>query len=430
MTTSNRFYKLSALTKTGLLFAASVSNSLAGDSLPSVPEAAAPGGFNSGDWCKTYKGIGKLYSNPDNPYIQSFSINGRAQYQYGWVDGNAGGTDFSYGSGEWRRTRLGFKADTFNFLQIYGEAEIYSDGQPRGRDRSWGFEHFWQLYGLADLDHFGLDGYKFGYGNREVNMASEWQTSSKRIKTVERSAIANKIWGYNRSFHNPTGAWLEWKGDEVEWRAGVFSTTQDDVLAPWNDGQLYYGRISHDARQWFGGDKSKLTLTAFTQNVDPGDETLAGGLDWASSLSLYWSQGPWELTVEGIAGDNGDLTSTGAAKAANRQGGFYGFVIMPSYWMIEDKMELVARYQYQGSEEDQGIRLNSRYVRRADDRDGLGLANGGRGDKHHSLYLGVNYLLCGHNAKVMAGIEYDDISSAGTDVYDGWSYFLGFRTYF
>ena len=42
-------------------------------------------------------------------------------------------------------------------------------------------------------------------------------------------------------------------------------------------------------------------------------------------------------------------------------------------------------------------------MRRADVDSDLALLNSGRGDEHHALYLGVSYLLCDHEAKVMAG---------------------------
>lgn len=70
------------------------------------------------------------------------------------------------------------------------------------------------------------------------------------------------------------------------------------------------------------------------------------------------------------------------------------------------------------------------YAGRADADHSVGLLNGGRGDEHHSIYGGLNYCFCGDNAKVMAGLQYDDISAGGRDVYDGWTAFLAFRTFF
>ena len=50
-------------------------------------------------------------------------------------------------------------------------------------------------------------------------------------------------------------------------------------------------------------------------------------------------------------------------RASDREGNFYGLVVMPSTYLIDDKLEFVARYVYQASEGDEGIRPNSRYFR-------------------------------------------------------------------
>ncbi len=39
---------------------------------------------------------------------------------------------------------------------------------------------------------------------------------------------------------------------------------------------------------------------------------------------------------------------------ADREGNFYGLVVMPSTYLIDDKLEFVARYVYQASEERRG----------------------------------------------------------------------------
>jgi phosphate-selective porin OprO/OprP len=55
---------------------------------------------------------------------------------------------------------------------------------------------------------------------------------------------------------------------------------------------------------------------------------------------------------------------------------------------------------------------------------------GGRGDVHHSFYGGLNYYLCGHNMKVMAGLQYDDMERDDESIYEGWTTYVGFRTFF
>ena len=151
---------------------------------------------------------------------------------------------------------------------------------------------------------------------------------------------------------------------------------------------------------------------------------MGGGLEWATSAALRITEGPLGIRFNGILGDNGDQTK------AEREGSFWGFVVLPTYWLIDDKLEAVGRYQYQGSDNAQGIRLYSRYVRRADDALNIGLPNGGRGDEHHSFYTGLNYYISGNRMKIMAGIQYDDITSGGDDIYNGLSLFAAFRSYF
>jgi hypothetical protein len=123
--------------------------------------------------------------------------------------------------------------------------------------------------------------------------------------------------------------------------------------------------------------------------------------------------------VNALIGDNGDNDND------ERTGTFYGFVIMPSYWIIADKLEAVARYSFQASDEDEGIRSNSRYLR----RDHGGDVNSGFGDQHQSIYGGLNYLLCGHNAKIMAGVEYETLDTDAGDV-DALTWWLAFRMFF
>ena len=390
-------------------------------------EPVAP--TNSGDWCSSYKNIGKLYSNPSNPWIQEFNVVGRFQYQLAYVDGQVNGNrDFSYHTDEVRRFYAGANAKVLKYLKLSGQANIYDDDGPVGGSEGFEFEHMWDLFALVDLKGaLGLDGFdalSIGYGAREVNMSNEWNTSSKNIKTVERSAVSNKIWAFDSEFSNPTGAWLEGQNGNLGWTLGAFTTTQDDWLAPWDDGVLYYSKFAYDFSSSTGADISKLLWTYFYQDVDPGDEVLAGGLEWASSLSVNYGNGPWELMIEGIYGDNG------AQGNPEREGSFWGAVVMPSYWISKEKLEAVFRYQYEGSDNEQGIRVYSRYSRRADARESLGMVNGGRGDEHHSAYAGLNYYLCGHNAKFMAGVQYDNISSGGDDVYEGWTGMFAFRTFF
>ena len=55
--------------------------------------------------------------------------------------------------------------------------------------------------------------------------------------------------------------------------------------------------------------------------------------------------------------------------------------------------------------------------------------NDGLGDEHHSFYLGLNYLISGHNAKILTGIQYDDLKTP-TGTITGTTLWFAYRTFF
>jgi len=122
-----------------------------------------------------------------------------------------------------------------------------------------------------------------------------------------------------------------------------------------------------------------------------------------------------------IVGDNGDQSN------ASREGNFYGFMAMPYYWLIEDKLQAVAQFQHMASSDDNGVRSNSRYGNRLHSQEGG--FNSGRGDSHQSVYTGLNYYLCDHNAKFQGGVEYQQMDTPTGD-FDTLTYILAFRSYF
>ena len=400
----------------------------AGDSstLQPAPEEAvvAP---EAQSWADAYRSIGKLYENEDNSLVQGVSLIGRLHYHYGYTDGT-GAEEFDYDTDEIRRFRIGAKAKVLSLFELKGQAEIFDDRGPVGGQEGFEFKHFWDLYGKFDAGSAfridGLDVFKMGYGRRETHTSKEWDTSSNKLKTVERSAISNKVWPSDVGFSNPTGTWIELGKGNWSAETGVFTTTRDEYIAGWDDGQMYWANAWYDFKDVTGADVSELYLSGYYQDAELGEDRLAGGVEWSTSTALTYGRGRWRFQLEGIYGQNGDQSRE------SREGNFWGFVFLPSYWLIEDKLEAVGRYQYQGAENSEGIRLNSRYVRRAGSVEpATGLSNG-RGDEHHSFYLGLKYHIIKDNIHILGGVEYDDIESGGAHVYDGWTTFLGFRIYF
>ncbi|NWK56416.1 hypothetical protein HW115_12400 [Verrucomicrobiaceae bacterium N1E253] len=375
------------------------------------------------DWLSNKPGT--LYKNKENPYIQELGIFGRFHYQHAWIDGSSDGKDFWYDNeGDFRRARLGARAKFLNYFHIWANADMVRDTRPAGGDADWDYHNLYEAKFLFDAQKaFDIDNHSrftLGYGKSEVKTAYESQTSSKKIKTVERSAISNKIFQTTL-----TGAWLDACAGNWSYYGGVFSTAWDEEIASWNAGELYHARLAYDTSDCLSLEQSELSAAfAYADNDDFDGISL--NYEWAGALAFTAEQGRANYMANLIFGENRDDALD------DRGGSFWGVVFMPSYWLIDNDLEAVFRYQYQAASEDKGIRINSRYARTAGavEQEDISLLRGGRGDQHHSAYLGLNYYFCGNHSKVMAGVEYDDLESDGDDIYHGFTYFLAYRMYF
>lgn len=384
------------------------------DDTPVIEEPQHVGG-----WCDALQSIGKLYKNSENPLVQEFSVFGRFQYQGAYIDGeDVNGDNFNESVDEIRRARIGAKAKFLNYFDIAANINLFSDSRRSGGDLDFGFQSFdTAVIGFDIKKAFGidqLDKLHVSYGRQKFSLSHEANLSSKKISTVERSAISNRVFGSFR----PTG--LKVRAEKAQWDflLGIYSTDDEDTfIADWNESIAWQGSIGYQATDQLH------VLADFVYNDD--DEQNTFEYEWAASLSAAYDAGRWGVATDLIYGNNGD-EGNGEINA-ERQGNFWGVVILPHYWLVKDRLQAVARYQYQGSEQSEGIRLNSRYSGRDNVVDAD--VNDGRGDSHHSYYLGLNYHLCDHNAKILAGIEYDDLETPNGDV-DAITYWLAFRTYF
>lgn len=408
------------LATTLLGLAAAGDAALAGeDSLP--PELAPPSG--GCDWCQCLTGkFGEpLYQNDDAMLIQAVRFFGRAQVQFAAIDGeDVNGNEFSDTFEEIRRLRLGAEVKALKYFKIKANANFENDLTPSGGDRDIGYHSLDVALVTFDagklLGGGGIvDSLVLNYGRHKVTMGGEVHTSSNKIKTVERSAVANKVYP-NRM----TGVSANASKGNLSGTVGVFTTDFSEEFGDWNAGEAFYASLTavlgngdHAILEFLYNDANDSSQNEVTDHV--GMELY----EWALSLAYIAQRGPWGLLVNGTVGDNGSSTSP------NRTGMFYGLVVMPSYWVIAEKLEAVVRYSLQVAEEAEGIRSNSRYLR----RDHGGAVASGRGDEHHSVYGGLNYFLCGHNAKIMAGVEWETLQTMSGDV-DALTWWLAWRMYF
>ncbi|MCF7675235.1 MAG: OprO/OprP family phosphate-selective porin [Akkermansiaceae bacterium] len=398
----------------------------AGSETP-VAKPAAPS--NPGDWCTWLKDKpGTLYKNEENPYLQEFRLEGRFHYQAAYLDGSdVNGSGYNETYDEYRRARIGAKA---RFLQYFGanvSLNMVADDRHSDGDLDWGYSSFDEAFLTFDLGKAigqnPFDSLLVNYGRQKVAFGQESHTSSTKLLTVERSAIANKVYGGIR----PTGVSVDATMDDWSFTAGLYSTTRDgadnEAFNGWQDSAIYYANVEYKMND-------ELTLAG---NVIYNDANLADGdnvimdYKWATSISAHYDVGQWGVIGDLIYGDNG---GSGYGHKSNRSGNFWGMVVMPYCWLVKDKLQLVGQYQYQGSSEDEGVRVNSRYGRASGTGPGTGIdVNSGRGDSHNSFYGGLNYYLCGHNAKIQGGIEYQTMDTPKGD-FDTLTYIIGFRTYF
>jgi hypothetical protein len=397
--------------------------------------AVAPAPSNSGDWCTWLQNKpGTLYKNKENPYFQEFQLEGRLQFQMAHLDGeDVNGEDFDSNFNEFRRARLGAKAKFFQYFGAKFQVDLVGDERINNEPNSglgWGYEQIDEAYLSFDLGkalgQSAFDSLMVNYGRQKFVLGQEARTSSTKLLTVERSAISNKVYGSAR----PTGLSVDGTIDQWSFTGALYSSTTDNTefnsnqgLSGWQDSIIYYASAGYQATK-------ELNVRAdFVYNdadIASGDDSVLA-YEWASSLNAEYDAGAWGVIGDFTFGDNG---GTSLANDSTRDDTFWGVMVMPYYWIMDEKLQLVGQYQYGGAESSDGIRINSRYGRARGTGDTTGIdVNDGRGDEHHSLYAGLNYYLCGHNAKIQGGIEYQTMDTPAGD-FDTLTYLLAFRTFF
>lgn len=376
---------------------------------------SAPAPANNGDWCEWLQNKPGKVSFPENPFLQSIQVGGRFQYQAAYIEGNdVNDLDYNLTHDDYRRVRIETKTEFLRYFTANIKLNMVHDGRRSGGTLDWGYEDFDEAVFSFDIKKaFGagaLDSLKINYGRHKFNMTEEVHMSSKEIPTVERSAIANKLYGANS---RPTGVTVDASLGKWSGTVGLFSGEDDSkFIGGWNDGQAYYLSVAHQTT-----DEWRFLVDSVLNDQSGADDFL--GYDWAVALNAIYQKDRIGLLTTVAFGENNG--------AATQGGSFHGFVVQPTYWLIEDRLQAVLQYQYAGSDESEGIRTNSRYVR--SDNPGLVDVNSGRGDELHTVYAGLNYHFCGDNLKLMGGVEYSNLDTPIGDV-DTWTYLIAFRTFF
>ena len=372
-----------------------------GASATEIHEIAASASGVNGGFSDTLKNIGTVYKDKTNPFIQEIKFFGRAHQQWAHTDGDVGGVDFHEEGDELRRLRFGTSVKFLNGFQLKARANFENGGFRSTSIRYSGFDELNLEYSVGDVA--GFEDVTIGYGRYKVAFGGEEHSSSKKIKTVERSLL-NNFYAPNRS----TGVLIEAERNNIDFTLGVFTVDADpETLGHWNGGIAYYGSLGFEAAE---GD---VTLDLLINDSTAAEDEVIG-YEWAASATFETEVGGFDLFAnatygETHAGDN-----------------VYGIVIMPSKELIEDKLEAVVRYQWARSSGADLLRPQSRNTRNAAGLDGVAIP---RGDEHHSIYGGLNYFIFDHNAKLMTGVEFETVDGGVADT-DATTFWLAARMYF
>jgi len=331
-----------------------------------------------------------LYENEDFLPFQKFALSGRLQADAAFFEADQG----DYDSLEWRRFRMGFKSTHFDHFTIHSEVDLdLVDSDP--------------LYTKLTDSYVGWsksDALEIKLGKQGALFTMDGATSSKQLIRMERSLLSTNLWFPEEYF---TGATASGEIGNWVYSTGIFSADGGPEFGDFEAGTFSLFSIGYDFAEALAIDKA-LVRADYVHNDPTGNGILnTRRLTDVVSLNATLECGPWGLR-----------TDFSMAEGWDAQSDLVGVAIMP-YYNLSEEWQLVASYNYVGSDDPNGVRLD-RYESRIES---------GRSDEAHEFYFGVNRYFCEHKLKWQTGVEYtttgDDANDGG--VYDGWGVSSGIR---
>lgn len=336
--------------------------------------------------------LANLYENKENPVIQKLSFTGRAHFDLFHVDSDVGDAD------DWnfRRLRLGGKATVFNDFTIHGEME--ADANDDGADF---YQRLTDAYVAWQPDPM----FKLTLGKQSMPFTADGATSSNKLVTIDRSNLANNIWFTDEYL---PGVSVSGSDKEWEYRLGVFSTgTKSKEFGDFDASWTMLASVGRHLGSVLGADKANVRLDYVYQDPSEDISTFTKFHEHVGALAFDWNKGPFDF-----------VSDISASQGYGSQSDLFGFQLMPSYYLMKDKLQAVLRYTFITSEDEAGVRY-ARYDTEV---------TSARGDQYQELYAGLNYYIYGHKLKVQGGVQYAtmDGTKAFGDI-DSWQAVLGLR---
>jgi phosphate-selective porin OprO/OprP len=292
-----------------------------------------------------------------------------------------------------RRARLGIRGRAFKNIEAHVEGEFDLEG---GR--------FFSRLTDAYVAYKFSDAAKLTAGKHSVKFTLDGATSSNDLLAIDRSNVANNFWFTDE--YAP-GVSLGGKSGKWSYTTGVYSGGRKNRgFGDFDGGVFWLGSLGHDFGSKVGLKKALVRVDYVYNDPDPD----------ADFTRPFKHIGTLALVAEGKkAGFSGELTS---GKGSFSQSDAFGITAMPWY-SVTDKLQLVGRYTFLDSEENNGLRL-ARYDN---------VVTSGRGDRYHELYGGLNYYIYGTKLKAQTGLAYARMRDRADDGgrHDGVSWTTALR---
>jgi hypothetical protein len=256
-----------------------------------------------------------------------------------------------------------------------------------------GFTELWAAWSFSDALTLTV-------GQQKHRFTHDRNVSSRYLNYLERAMLTNMF-----ALDYTPAVTLSGKMGHFNYYTGVFSNdtsrNMGDAFTNLDSGWSYIAAGTWDLENKLGPDHSWLTLSYVHSDANE-NASLMNRFDNGVSAAVILTEGALSLVTEATAGFGGD------------KGDAYGINIQPG-WFVTDKLQLVGRYQLAGSDQADGLRAQRRYERN------VGMSTG---DLYQAGYLGLNYYIFGHRAKVFTGIEYATLGGK-----ESWTASTGFRIF-
>jgi phosphate-selective porin OprO/OprP len=241
-------------------------------------------------------------------------------------------------------------------------------------------------------------------GKQGMPFTMDGSTSSKELLTIDRSNLTNNIWFTEEYL---PGASVSGRVAPWTYRFGVYSSGErNKEFGEFNGSAATLVLVGYDFAQRLGVDEALLAANYVYQSPD-SKNTFTRPLEHIVSINFSLEEPRW--------GFRGDLS---IAQGYLGQSDLDGVMAMP-YVNLTDKLQLIGRYTFVGSDDKNGVRLAT-YENKI---------VSGRGDTYHEGYLGANYFFYGHKLKLQTGLQWADMADRAADggTYHGLSWTTGIR---